>query len=112
MLHDRARNRYTLLLSAGKRARLVIQASGQAQQLYNLGELRIHRTVPVRDMPRDFNVIARGQRGQQVVFLKNEPNRRFTQFRPLGVRQTEQVVSIQLDAAGSWWGQSPDDVEQ
>ena len=53
-----------------------------------------------RNVLHDPDIIFRSQRRQQVVLLKHEPDRRLPKIRPLRVRHTRQVTSLDPHRAG------------
>ncbi|KAG1554821.1 hypothetical protein G6F50_012938 [Rhizopus delemar] len=72
-IHQRARDRYALLLAAGQLARLVVHAVTQAQPLQQLLGTRVaHRAGAAGVYRWHFHVAARIQIAQQVVALEDE----------------------------------------
>ncbi|KAG0951638.1 hypothetical protein G6F31_013646 [Rhizopus arrhizus] len=72
-IHQRARDRYALLLAAGQLGRLVVHAVTQAQPLQQLLGTRVaHRAGAAGVYRWHFHVAARIQIAQQVVALEDE----------------------------------------
>ena len=82
------------------------------KQLQNFHELRIQRTILVRDVARDLDVVARRQRRQQIVLLENEPDGRLAQLGALGVGHAQQIAAGDVDAARGRRRQPAQDVKQ
>ena len=59
----------------------------------------IERAVLVRDIAGDLDVVARGQGGQKIVFLENEPDGGFAQLGALGVGHAEQIAAGDVNGA-------------
>jgi hypothetical protein len=93
LIDDGACNGDTLLLAAGKRAGLVIQAALDAEQLQDVEELRRERSISMSDIPRDLDIAARGEGGEEIVFLENESHRGLAELGAFGVGHAEQVAS-------------------
>jgi len=78
----------------------VIETSGDAQNSCDLlKKIVFYVTVLAGDLAGNLDVAARGQRWQQVEFLKDEADLALAHLSPLRVGHPGKVVSVDQDAA-------------
>src|SRR5260370_28114487 len=99
MIHDRPRNCDSLLLATRQGSRLMIQPTSDPQELQNVIERWIERAILVGDMPRDFDIVARRQRRQQVVLLEDESDAGLAQLSALAIGHAQKIAAGDVNAA-------------
>jgi hypothetical protein len=110
---DGARDRHALFLSSGQLIRIVVGAVGQADQ----GECVFHLLLALRSREGlkeegEFDVLRRGQHGNQVVGLEDESDVVGAPVREVGVVEIADVRSLHEDFTLRRPIEAADEVEQ
>ena len=77
-----------------------------------LQKLLVLRQVAAGDLPRNFDVASRRQRGQQIELLKHEANLRLAQYGALRIGQLGKIDAINQHASRSRPREPAKDVEE
>src|ERR1039458_2276247 len=112
LVDEGARQRYALLLAAGKLGRAMIEAIAQADLCQ-----QVARTVDVavaipRNQRRHQHIFEHGALRQQAVVLKDEADCPIAERRQLFLGERERIASIERDRTGSGLFQPAEDVEE
>ena len=107
-LGDRARDRHALLLAAGELGRKVVEAFAQPDQPQRLR--RVHRIAG--DRGHQLDVLARGERGDQVVELEDEADVLAPEPGESRVVVVREIVIEEVDRAPGRNVEAAEDVEQ
>src|SRR3984957_8488387 len=91
----------------------MIETAGYAEHVCKLLEqLLILRLVAAGDFPCDLDIVARGQSGQQIEFLKDKANLGLAQSGALGIAKPGKVDSVDQHATRSRTRKAAKDVEE
>src|SRR5579871_1562303 len=113
MIHHGPRQRHSLLLTARQLRWTMLQPSGNAKHLRDLGEeLAIIAVAPTADLSRYLNIVARIERRQKIELLKNEANLLLAHLRTLPIGQGCKIRTIDQHATGSSAREAAHDVKK
>ena len=96
-VHECPRNCNALLLATGERTRFVLHSIRNSQDIQNLLKLRRELRGSVSYELHDPNVVFRGQRGQEIVFLEYETDRVSAELSPFRAGKVIEILAIDSD---------------
>src|ERR1700722_7048033 len=108
---DRTSDRDALLLAAGKRGRVVMQAALETQHFRDDIEAVRVEAVSVNEL-RDRDITLRRQRGKQIKSLEDETNLVAAEFRARCVAHFGEIVAVDKNVAARSLRESTDHVKQ
>ena len=109
--HERAGERYALLFTAGKMARVVAEALAKLHARENLARF-VLRVLPPCKLERQHDILQRRQRRQQLERLEHESDRTAAQLRALILVECEEIRAVDVNAARGGRVQPCEDREQ
>src|SRR4029078_10918302 len=90
----------------------MIQPVRDAEKLERFLKLRCVTSVVSGDTSCNLDVVARGERRQEIIFLEYKTDGVLSQLRAIGFTHLTKVPSVDHDRARCRRGQTSDDIEQ